>query len=68
MPVYEYRCRACGEAFERFQAIREEPVRVCPHCGRPRVERLISRTSFALREGGCGWAAAGYAPPPPKEA
>jgi putative FmdB family regulatory protein len=23
MPIYEYRCRKCGEVFERFQKVNE---------------------------------------------
>lgn len=42
MPTYEYRCGACGHAFERFQKISDDPVRTCPECGEEEAERLIS--------------------------
>jgi len=42
MPTYEYKCGACGHAFERFQKISDSPVRTCPECGKRKVERLIS--------------------------
>ena len=42
MPTYEYRCAACGHAFERFQKISDDPVRTCPECGEDEAERLIS--------------------------
>jgi len=41
MPTYEYKCRDCGHAFERYQRISEEPLDECPECG-GRVQRLIS--------------------------
>ena len=41
MPTYEYECRDCGHAFERFQGINEEPIGECPECG-GNVRRLIS--------------------------
>jgi len=41
MPTYEYECRECGHAFERFQGINEEPIAECPECGGA-VRRLIS--------------------------
>jgi putative FmdB family regulatory protein len=41
MPTYEYECEACGHAFERFQSMRDEPIRTCPECGGA-VRRLIS--------------------------
>ncbi|MBT8477513.1 MAG: zinc ribbon domain-containing protein [Gemmatimonadetes bacterium] len=41
MPTYEYECRDCGHAFERFQGINEDPATECPECG-GKVRRLIS--------------------------
>lgn len=41
MPTYEYECRDCGHAFERFQGINEDPIAVCPECA-GKVRRLIS--------------------------
>ena len=52
MPVYEYRCNACGHEFERTQRMSDEPVKVCPECNEVKVERLISLTSFHLKGGG----------------
>lgn len=52
MPVYEYQCAACNHEFEREQRISEDPLKKCPNCGKLRVKRLISRTSFVLKGGG----------------
>jgi putative FmdB family regulatory protein len=41
MPTYEYECRDCGHAFERFQGINEDPISLCPEC-EGKVRRLIS--------------------------
>ena len=41
MPTYEYECRDCGHAFERFQGINEDAISVCPECT-GKVRRLIS--------------------------
>jgi putative FmdB family regulatory protein len=41
MPTYEYECRHCGHAFERFQGINEDPIVECPEC-QGKVRRLIS--------------------------
>ena len=41
MPTYEYECRECGHAFERFQGINEDPISMCPEC-EGKVRRLIS--------------------------
>ena len=33
MPTYDYECNECGISFERFQNIKEEPIKKCPECG-----------------------------------
>ena len=30
MPTYEYLCQKCGQTFEAFQSMRDEPLRECP--------------------------------------
>ena len=50
MPTYEYECKACGHAFERFQSITAKPVRTCPKCG-GEVARLISAGGGLLFKG-----------------
>ena len=42
MPTYEYKCDACGHAFEKFQQITAAAVKKCPKCGKSKVRRLIS--------------------------
>jgi len=58
MPIYEYECKNCGERFEVWQKITEEPLKVCEKCGGELV-RLISQTSFILK--GTGWYVTDYA-------
>ena len=41
MPTYDYKCDACGNAFERFQSITSAPIKKCPSCGKNKVRRLI---------------------------
>jgi putative FmdB family regulatory protein len=33
MPTYEYRCTSCGNRFDVFQRLGEEPLGVCERCG-----------------------------------
>ncbi len=50
MPLYEYRCKNCGESFEKLRRMSEADQGIdCPHCQSEEVERLLS--SFAT--GGC---------------
>jgi len=51
MPTYEYRCRACGHEFEKFQKMSDVPVRTCPACERDEVQRLISTGGGFLFKG-----------------
>jgi len=41
MPTYDYKCKKCGNIFEVFQKITDDPVKTCPECG-GEVYRLIS--------------------------
>ncbi|HZS34805.1 MAG TPA: zinc ribbon domain-containing protein [Methylomirabilota bacterium] len=50
MPIYEYRCRACGRAFERLVQ-GDQPV-ACPECASGEVTRLLSLFGFRSTGGG----------------
>jgi putative FmdB family regulatory protein len=52
MPIYEYRCAACGHHLEALQKISEGPLRKCPQCKRSKLQRLMSAPSFRLKGGG----------------
>jgi putative FmdB family regulatory protein len=41
MPTYEYECDNCGHHFETFQHMTEEPLKVCPQCGKS-IHRVIN--------------------------
>ena len=58
MPIYEYQCTKCGEIFEAFQKITDDPLTECKIC-RGKVEKLISHSSFQLK--GSGWYLTDYA-------
>ena len=51
MPTYEYKCDACGHAFERFQSITADPVKRCPECGKAKVKRLIGTGAGLIFKG-----------------
>ena len=52
VPLYEYRCEACGYSFEKIQSFSAEPERVCPKCN----GQLIRPMSVpALQFKGSGW-------------
>ena len=53
MPIYEYRCGACGHELEALQKLSEPPLSDCPECSKPALAKLISAVGFQLK--GSGW-------------
>ena len=54
MPIFEFRCLECGKIFEKLFIIgsREEVEIKCPECGSVSSERVISKTNYAMGQGG----------------
>ena len=53
MPIYEYRCAACGHTLEALQKMTDGPLKKCPECGKSQLRRLVSAPVFRLK--GSGW-------------
>ena len=51
MPTYEYECTKCGHTFEKFQSMKDEPVKRCPEC-RCKVRRLLGTGAGFIFKGG----------------
>ena len=52
MPIYEYKCEACGYKFEKLQKISDDPLKICPSCEAPKLSKLVSAAAFRLKGGG----------------
>ena len=52
MPIYEYKCEACGHRFERIQKFSDPPIEVCPNCGKPDVRKLLSSPAIQFKGSG----------------
>ena len=52
MPTYAYECQACGHGFEEFQSMSAKPLRKCPACDKPRLQRLIGPGAGFIFKGG----------------
>ena len=50
MPTYEYECTKCGNAFEKFQSMKDAPLKTCPKC-RGKVTRLVGSGSGIIFKG-----------------
>src|SRR3954471_20088241 len=53
MPIYEYRCAACGHQDEHLQKVSDTPLSVCPSCGKRKYQKQLSAAGFQLK--GTGW-------------
>jgi len=51
VPVYEYRCSACGKTVEFLCSSFEEDSKVCPSCG-GQLRRLISAPGLIFKGSG----------------
>lgn len=51
MPTYDYKCEACGAAFEKFQQMSAPVLKKCPECGKMELKRLFGTGSGAIFKG-----------------
>ncbi|TAH45439.1 MAG: zinc ribbon domain-containing protein [Betaproteobacteria bacterium] len=58
MPIYEYRCDACGFQKEHMQKMSDAPLSTCPSCGEESYTKLLSAAGFQLK--GSGWYATDF--------
>jgi putative FmdB family regulatory protein len=52
MPIYEYRCKKCGNAFEKLVSFSSKDKIKCPKCESDEVLKKMSMT--ASGKSGCG--------------
>ena len=70
MPIYAYRCSACGHAEDVMQKMSAEPLTECPQCREATFSKQLTAPGFQLK--GSGWYASDFkggssAPSTPKE-
>jgi putative FmdB family regulatory protein len=53
MPIYAYRCSACGHAQDVLQKMSDAPLTVCPACGQASYAKQVTAAGFQLK--GSGW-------------
>ena len=53
MPIYAYKCSACGHAKDVLQKISDDPLTVCPACGAAAFSKQVTAAGFQLK--GAGW-------------
>ena len=64
MPIYEYRCSACGHQAEVLQKFSDPALTTCTACGKPTFNKLLSAAGFQLK--GSGWYATDFKGPAKK--
>jgi putative FmdB family regulatory protein len=58
MPIYEYRCDACGFQKEHLQKLSDPLISTCPSCSGESYNKLLSAAGFQLK--GSGWYATDF--------
>ena len=58
MPIYEYRCTACGFQKEYLQRMSDAPLTDCPECGKSSFAKMVTAAGFQLK--GSGWYATDF--------
>ncbi len=53
MPIYAYRCEACGFAKDVLQKLSDAPLTDCTVCGQPAFKKQVTAAAFQLK--GTGW-------------
>lgn len=53
MPIYAYRCEACGFAKDVLQKMSDAPLTQCPSCGKAEFKKQVTAAGFQLK--GSGW-------------
>lgn len=58
MPIYAYRCAACGHAKDVLQKISDPVLTDCPACGAASFQKQLTAAGFQLK--GSGWYATDF--------
>ena len=58
MPIYAYRCEACGFAKDVLQKISDPQLTDCPTCGKSSFKKQVTAAGFQLK--GTGWYATDF--------
>ena len=51
MPTYEYHCKSCNHRFETVQKMTDEPLTICPECGRY-IRRVLFPAGIVFKGSG----------------
>ena len=58
MPIYEYRCSACGHQEDHLLKLSDAPLTKCPACGKKKYQKQLTAAGFQLK--GSGWYASDF--------
>ena len=58
MPIYAYRCSACGHAKDVLQKLSDPVLSTCPACGADAFSKQVTAAGFQLK--GSGWYATDF--------
>jgi putative FmdB family regulatory protein len=53
VPIYAYKCSACGHAEDKLQKMSDAPLTLCPECAQSTYSKQVTAAGFQLK--GSGW-------------
>ncbi len=61
MPIYTYKCEACGAEIERHQGFHDQPLSTCPECNKESLRKVFAPVGVVFK--GSGWYATDHRSP-----
>ena len=58
MPIYAYKCSACGHQEDEMQKVSDAPLTTCPKCSQATYGKMLTAAGFQLK--GSGWYATDF--------
>ena len=58
MPIYAYRCNACGFEKDHLQKLSDPVLNICPECNQESYQKQVTAAGFQLK--GSGWYATDF--------
>jgi putative FmdB family regulatory protein len=49
MPIYVYHCNNCDYQFDQYQRFTDDPLEICPECGRPTLHKVYQPVGIVFK-------------------
>ena len=52
MPIYTYHCENCGVQFDKTQKFSDNPLTICPECGKKSLHKVYTPVGIVFKGSG----------------